>query len=122
MKPSNNGDPATESQSEQTARIRMLNDRLRKGGQGGWLCISNGIVMLGHEASLIIREAIASFDQFGPDNDPYNEHDFGAIEFAGERILWKIDYYDKNETYASPDPADPSVTTRILTIMLASEY
>jgi len=31
-------------------------------------------------------------------------------------------YYDKELQYGSENPADPAVTTRILTLMLASEY
>ena len=62
------------------------------------------------------------FDAFTPDNDPYDEHDFGAFRAAGERLFWKIDYYDRDRSYGSPDPTDPDVTTRVLTIMLASKH
>jgi hypothetical protein len=62
------------------------------------------------------------FDAFTPDNDPYRERDFGAFEHNGDRIFWKIDYYDRSMTKGSEDPSDPGQTLRLLTIMLASEY
>ena len=69
-----------------------------------------------------ILNAIREFDEFTVDNDPYGEHDFGKIEINGEVIFWKFDYYDLKYIYASPDAADETVTIRVLTIMLASEY
>ena len=62
------------------------------------------------------------FDSFTEDNDPHGERDFGAFEHEGQRIFWKIDYYDRALTYGSENPADPQQTVRVLTIMLASEY
>ncbi len=62
------------------------------------------------------------FEDFTADNDPYGEHDFGAFQLGGEKLFWKIDYYDLALEMGSPDPADPAVTRRILTIMLAEEY
>jgi hypothetical protein len=37
-------------------------------------------------------------------------------------ILWKIDYFDLDLVYRSPDPADGLVTARVMTVMLAHEY
>ena len=69
-----------------------------------------------------IREKVETFDTFTPDNDPHGERDFGAFMHNGERIFWKIDYYDRTMTKGSEDPSDPGQTVRLLTIMLASEY
>lgn len=100
-------------------RIAKLNDILRRTLSGGTLVLTAGVAALGRERQQIILTAIAAFDRFDPDNDP---HDFGAVEVAGKRVLWKIDYRDHSGRYASPDPADTSVTRRVLTVMLAEEY
>jgi hypothetical protein len=62
------------------------------------------------------------FDAFTDDNDPQVEHDFGAVDEAGVRYFWKVVYCDRATEYGLPDPADPAVTTRVLTIMRADEY
>jgi hypothetical protein len=105
-----------------TLRIRELNDRFRRTGDGGRQLITSGIQQMGLVATLTIRQLVADYDAFCEDNDPYGEHDFGALTYHGDKIFWKIDYYDVTLTAGSPDPADPAVTTRVLTIMLASEY
>jgi hypothetical protein len=53
---------------------------------------------------------------------PYGEHDFGSFEIAGEKVFWKIDYYDLSLEFGSNDSADPAQTKRVLTILLAEEY
>ncbi|WP_342163483.1 DUF3768 domain-containing protein [Methylobacterium sp. SD21] len=103
-------------------RIRALNDILRRTLSGGTLVLTAGIIALGRERQQAIVDAVAAFDRFDADNDPYGEHDFGAVEAVGERIFFKIDYYDRSLTQASPDPADASATARVMTIMLAGEY
>jgi hypothetical protein len=103
-------------------RIRALNDILRRTLSGGTLVLTAGIIALGRERQQAIIDAVATFDQFDADNDPYGEHDFGAVEVAGERIFFKINYYDRSLARASPDPADASVTARVMTILLAREF
>ena len=104
------------------AIIRTLNDAFRTRLSGGTLMLTAGIVDLGAPAQAAILRKVACFDAFEEANDPYAEHDFGAIEHEGERIFWKIDYYDLALDYGSEDPADPAITKRVLTIMLAEEY
>ena len=53
-------------------------------------------------------------------DDAFDELPGGEAE--GETIFFKIDYYDRTLTCHSPDPADPAVTERVITIMLADEY
>jgi hypothetical protein len=108
--------------SSDTDRIRMLNDQLRQNLRSGGAVITAGIAALGPEAVHRLVQTIAVFDDFCTANDPHGEHDFGAFEFDGTPVMFKIDYYDKDLNFHSPDPADPAVTVRVITLMLAEEY
>ncbi|MEH6792456.1 DUF3768 domain-containing protein [Parasphingorhabdus sp.] len=107
---------------EKTAQIRALNDQFRQTGIGGIILHTNGIQALGQEFMAKTVQGVIAFDDFGPNNDPYGEHDFGALTIAENRIFWKIDYYGNDMESGTPDPSDPNLTKRVLTIMLASEY
>jgi len=52
----------------------------------------------------------------------HGERDFGVFEHQGQKLFWKIDYYDPTLSFGSEDPTDLSKTHRVLTILLASEY
>jgi hypothetical protein len=113
--------------TDQSARIAELNDRFRNGDTTipGQIVHTIGIKTLisGNPIrSTFLLAAIRSFDRFTADNDPHGEHDFGSLEFEGEKLFWKIDYYDPVLGFGSQDPADPVRTHRLLTIMLAEEY
>ena len=104
-------------------RVQELNDAFRKFGQGnGTVLVTRGVADLGQDQMIEVAEMVRAFDTFTEDNDPYGEHDFGAIDFDGERIFWKIDTYDLKKEGMSPNPGNPAVTHRVLTIMLANEY
>jgi len=105
-----------------TEQIRTLNDDLRQHLVGGIAVITPGVAALGQEAVERIVKTIAVYDDFCHANDPHEEHDFGAFDASGNKIFFKIDYYDNTLTRHSPDPSDPSVTERVITIMLAEEY
>ena len=103
-------------------RIRALNDSLRTSLAGGSVMLTRAVAALGAEAQREILEAVRRFDEFDAANDPYGEHDFGAVEIKGTRIFFKIDYYDLDYAFASPDASDENLTRRVMTIMLAEEY
>ena len=104
--------------------IRHLNDAMRSAGPAGsgqWV-LTAGVSQQGSDFIGMAIKAVQEFAWFTLDNDPYGEHDFGALNLAGETLLWKIDYYDERLEYGSDDPSDPARTRRVLTVMLASEY
>ncbi len=105
-----------------TERVRALNDELRRNLPNSHAMMTAGVAALGPEAVARIVKTIAVYDDFCQANDPYGEHDFGSFDADGHLIFFKIDYLDKALTYHSPDPSDPSVTERVITIMLAEEY
>ena len=117
-------------------RIARLNDLARRAM--GIACVvvaTEGIRALPEADQSRLRELVETFDAFTPDNDPYGERDFGTIYqgvdgvwsslrpvHVAVTVFWKIDAYDRALRFGSEDPADPAVTRRVLTIMLASEY
>ena len=107
-------------------RIRALNDAFRRKlprtGKGHRLNVTNGVAAIHHEALGRLLDSVRSFTDFNDDDDPHGEHDFGAVDQDGFRFFWKIDAYDQWIQFGSPDPTDPAVTTRVLTLMLAEEY
>jgi hypothetical protein len=105
-----------------TETIRALNDELRQNLAVGTALITAGVAALGAEAVARIVKTIAVYDDFCHATDPYEEHDFGSFDVDSQTIFFKIDYYDKTLTMHSPDPADPAITERVITIMLAEEY
>lgn len=85
------------------------------------ILVTSGISAMGEAFTAEALGSVARFDAFDADNDLYGEHDFGAITIQGEKVFWKVDAYDLAMEAHSPEPADPAVTKRVLTIMLAHE-
>lgn len=84
--------------------------------------LTAGVSSLPADRLAAVLTAVRDYTDFTPENDPYEEHDFAAVTIDGERYLWKIDYYDLDLRYDSPDPSDPAFTQRVMTIMRAEEY
>ena len=104
------------------ARIAALNDAFRANPSLGTFVLTAGILTNMTQDVAAILNKVRTFKDFNEGDDPYDEHDFGAFDFKGKKIFWKIDYYDKDYRYLSENPSNPDITNRVMTIMLASEY
>ena len=115
-------------EASRSAKIAKLNDEFRVDAwtscsrKKGEAYITRGFSSLSLAVQLIAITLAQTFYEFTEDNDPHGEHDFGSIDAEGYKFFWKIDYYDKDKKYGSPDPTDPEQTTRVITLMLAEEY
>lgn len=117
------------SDAARTLTIAQLNDRVRLGldRNARILITSNCLETLCGEGCaptdrvLVQAELMAAFRhcQFSEDSP---ERDFGVVELRGRTVWMKIDYYDLTLDYGSDDPADASVTIRVMTILLPEDY
>lgn len=87
---------------------------------------TDGIMALRSDHLDTVMDTVRDFSDFTGDNDPHQKHDFGSfvLDLDGEEttINWKFDYYAPDYEHGSENPADPRVTRRVLTVMLACEY
>lgn len=104
--------------NEASTKIALLNDAARENAVN--YMTTRGVLSLNPALVSEIYIAVQEFKDFTQDNDPYSEHDFGLVEVAGNKVFWKIDYYDQSLGYWC-DPLDPRCR-RVVTIMLAEEY
>lgn len=102
--------------------IATLNDNFRKTFTGGQVLLTAGIDSMSMDDKANILSKVRNFNDFTEDNDPYGEHDFGSFDYKGNKIFFKIDYYDLNYEFMSKNPANPDITNRVLSIMLTEEY
>ena len=107
------------------SKIAELNDQLRQNlftpGQNQ-VFISNGVNSLLYIEQVRLLDKVQKFNDFNEENNPYGERDFSRIEHQGINYFWKIDYYNKTMDAGSENPADETITTRVLTIMRSDEY
>jgi hypothetical protein len=90
------------TRASRSKRIAELNDLFRKGERPdlGRIMLTRGVRNLAAAwplGDIAIYVKVQTFDTFTEDNDPYEEHDFGHFEFAGEICFWKIDLYEVSD-------------------------
>ena len=106
----------------ENAPIRIRNDHQRCLHRGGMVVISGGIAAMRRELWAEAISAVAKFEAFTPDNDPYGEHDCAVVAAGALSVIFKIDYFDPTLLHHSDDPTDPNLTRRVMTIMRTEEY
>lgn len=108
--------------NRRSREIAALNDLARKTFQGCNVMLTQEIMVLPEDEKAELIEQVRAYNCFTPQTDPYGEHDFGSLEFRGQRVFWKFTYYDKASMHRTPDASDAERTLRVLTIMMAEEY
>jgi hypothetical protein len=78
-------------------------------------------VALPKEEQAEITQRIQSLAAATLDVEPSADLDSGSFECVGKTILWKIEFFDIQLRFSSPNPADEWVTRRVITVMLAEE-
>ncbi len=115
----------------EAALIATQNDAFRRSILGnttvadapqGQFVMTRSVAALGPDAQLELTRRVAAFDGFDADSDPQGWHEMGVIEFEDMTVWFKIDLYDVDYQYGSPEPSDPEQTRRVLTLLLPSEY
>ena len=107
------------------SKIAELNDQLRQNLFTPGLnrvFVSAAVSSLPYLERARLLDRVQKFNDFNESNDAYQEHDFSRIEHNGITYFWKIDYYNKTMDAGSENPADETITIRVLTIMRSDEY
>ena len=108
--------------SDQSSPVAVLNDAFRVTFLGGTVCVTAAVHERGADFVKAALIAVRDFDDFDAANDPYGEHDFGELCVDGQRLFWKIAYFDPSMLHHAPDPAGREATRRVLTILFPDEY
>ena len=114
-----------ESRTRECARIAEQNDAFRKkqagGGQGKWVW-TQAIDAEGMDFVLTCVSAVAEYEDFTEENDPFGTREMGFMEVVGKKVWWKIDLYDRAYLGGSENPTSLADTRRVLTILFPSDY
>ena len=120
--------PERDFPTREILTLRQQNDSFRAGlivggcPLPGTVVVTAGVRAMGRDFVTDATLAVAFDGDFSEDNDPWGDHSFGVVTVGGERLYWKIDYYDTALEHGSNDPGDPALTHRVLTILFPSEY
>jgi len=97
---------------DRRATIIALNDQLRTTFKGGRVQMTPSVYELDGRLRGRALSVLARYSKFDADS----EHNWGTFIFAGFSFEWRIEYRTTDGSGVSPDPADPQVTLRVLTL------
>ena len=103
-------------------QIRALKDDLRQHLIGGGAVITPGIAPLAEKPSTGLSKQSLGMMASVTATTRTENMTLGHSKPKGKRSFSRCDYYDKALAAHSPDPANSSVSERVITIMLAQEY
>lgn len=95
-----------------------LNDQLRTTFKGGRVQMTAAVCALDPQLRGRALSALSRYDKFSDGE----EHDSGVFIFAGYSFEWRIEYRGKDGIGVSPDPANPEMTFRVLTLYAATDF
>ena len=102
---------------DKRGKIIELNDQLRTTFKGGRVQMTRGAYDLDKRLRGRALAVMARYNKFDADS----EHDHGVFIFAGYAFEWRIEYRGTDGTGVSPNPADPQVTLRVLTLIAVND-
>ena len=104
-----------------TERIRAHNDELPRDLPNGHAVMTAGVAAPGLTRSSGSSKPSRSTTISARPTTPMANTTSARSKPTATRFFFKIDYLDKALAAHSPDPSDPSVTERVIAIMLAEE-
>lgn len=114
--------------TDRLSRIAELNDRCRLGLDRNARIVITATCLAtlagdGGTANEILAQAavMAAVRRYIFQPGDGGERARGEFQIGTETVRFTIDYYDPSLEWGSGNPADPSITTRVMTIMLPSD-
>lgn len=103
----------------QAQHERHLNDKLRREMPHGSVIIRGGAKQFSNDQLFALTKLIQDYDDFLPDKEADDLHDFGALAFQGVDIVWRIEAV--HVEHAACSGTSPTVQ-RHLIVMLVDEF
>lgn len=109
----------------QKNQIAQLNDTFRKEDFSlGLVSLSPKVESLPETEKRQLLSALRQVDNYieHPNVTSLGWHDFGIVTVDETDYIWEIDYYDTQQNTTPQNLADPTCTTRTLTVVRTDEY